>query len=72
MDFIQTSVFHDNTHELLRKKFHYKSYHHDIKYHMTLTRTLHVVLMCKFVKLNPKYEKFPRYKILEKQSMKVI
>ena len=42
MDFIQISIIHDNTCKLTYKKCHQKSYHSDIKCHMTLLIILSV------------------------------
>ena len=33
---MNSSIIHDNIRSLIRKKYHPKSYHRDIKYHMTL------------------------------------
>jgi hypothetical protein len=42
-----------STHELIHKKCHYKSYHSDITYHMTLSTTFSVVtFMCKVCALS--------------------
>ena len=42
---MNSSIIHDNIHSLIHKKFHLKSYHGDIKYHMTLNMIFSVVCM---------------------------
>jgi hypothetical protein len=45
MDSNQISTIHDNVCKLIHKKCHYKIYHNDMNYHMTLNKIFSVVNM---------------------------
>ena len=49
--FIQISLIHDNICSLIRKKCHPKSYHGDIKYHMTLNIIFTVLYTLRYTRL---------------------